>query len=167
VVLLEVPYQQIVRRIAGRRTCPQCGAVYNVHDVPEGQPLRCTRGADHPPLVQRPDDNEATVSRRLEVYEKSTRPLIDYYAKQGLLRTIDGDAPADSVTARLIAALVQSTRGTVKPQAKTSTKTKARAKKKSKAKARARPKSRAKPKLKTKAKAKAKAKTKRSGRQQR
>lgn len=170
VVLLEVPYQQIVRRIAGRRTCPQCGAVYNVHDVPEGQPLRCTRGADHPPLVQRPDDNETTMSRRLEVYEKSTRPLIAYYAKQGLLRTIDGDAPADSVTARLIAALVQSTRGKVKAQAKANSKTKAKAKAKAKARtkqrkftARARPKTRAKPQL----KAKARATAKRSGRQQR
>lgn len=140
VVLMEVPYQQIVRRIAGRRTCPQCGAVYNVHDVPEGQPLRCTQGANHPPLVQRPDDNEATVSRRLEVYEKSTRPLIDHYAGQGLLRTIDGDAQADTVTARLIAALVQSTRGKAKPKAKkprVKVRAKVKAKGKSKAKARA------------------------------
>ncbi len=154
VVLMEVPYDQIVRRIAGRRTCPRCGAVYNVHDVPGGQPLRCTQGADHPPLVQRPDDNEATVARRLEVYEKSTRPLIDHYAAQGLLRTIDGDAPADTVTARLIAALLQSPRGTaetnkarskikaktkVKAKAKSKTKTKARSKSKSKSKAKSRP----------------------------
>lgn len=142
VVLMEVPYDQIVRRIAGRRTCPRCGAVYNVHDVPGGQPLRCTQGADHPPLVQRPDDNEATVARRLEVYEKSTRPLIDHYAAQGLLRTIDGDAPADTVTARLIAALLQRPRGTaetnkVKPKIKAKTKVKARAKSKSRSKTKA------------------------------
>jgi adenylate kinase len=161
VVLMEVPYQQIVRRIAGRRTCPQCGAVYNVHDVPEGQPLRCTQGADHPPLVQRPDDNEATVSRRLEVYEKSTRPLIDHYAEQGLLRTIDGDAPADSVTARLIAALVAGTRGKAKPHPKAKAKAKTKARKKSKAKGRARPKSRGKPRARPRPRAKPKGKAKR------
>jgi adenylate kinase len=157
VVLMEVPYQQIVRRIAGRRTCPQCGAVYNVHDVPEGQPLRCTQGANHPPLVQRPDDNEATVSRRLEVYEKSTRPLIDHYAGQGLLRIIDGDAQADTVTARLIAALVQNPRG----KAKAKTKKKAKAKVKAKAKAKPKAKAKAKkPRVKAKGKAKAKARAK-------
>jgi adenylate kinase len=146
VVLMEVPYDQIVRRIAGRRTCPRCGAVYNVHDAPGGQPLRCTQGADHPPLVQRPDDNEATVARRLEVYEKSTRPLIDHYAAQGLLRTIDGDAPADTVTARLIAALLQSPRGTAEKnrattriKARTKVKAKARSKTKTKAKSKSRP----------------------------
>lgn len=107
VVLFKVPYGEIVRRIAGRRTCPQCGAVYNIHDVPPGTPLRCTQGADHPQLVQRPDDNEATVSRRLEVYEKQTRPLIDHYARQRLLRSIDANAPPDVVTSRLIGALLQ------------------------------------------------------------
>ena len=107
VVLLEVPYREIVKRIAGRRSCPKCGAIYNIHDVPTGRPLVCTQGADHPPLVQRADDNEATVSNRLQVYEKNTRPLIDHYAAQGLLRTIDANASADMVTARLIGALLQ------------------------------------------------------------
>lgn len=107
VLLFNVPYGEIVKRIAGRRTCPKCGAVYNIHDVPPGTPLRCTQGADHPAPVQRPDDNEATVSRRLEVYEKQTRPLIDHYTRQGLLRAIDANAPADVVTSRLIGALLQ------------------------------------------------------------
>jgi adenylate kinase len=107
VVLLEVPYSEIIKRLAGRRTCPQCGAIYNIHDVPAGATLRCTQGADHPALVQRPDDNEATVTRRLEVYEQQTRPLIDHYAAQGLLRMIDANAAADMVTARLIGALLQ------------------------------------------------------------
>jgi len=107
VLLFNVPYGEIVKRIAGRRTCSKCGAVYNIHDVPPGAPLRCTQGADHPAPVQRPDDNEATVSRRLEVYEKQTRPLIDHYARQGLLRAIDANAPPDVVTSRLIGALLQ------------------------------------------------------------
>lgn len=107
VVLFNVPYGEIVRRIAGRRTCPQCGAIYNIHDVLPGFELRCTNGADHPPLVQRPDDNESTVKRRLEVYEKQTRPLINHYESLHLLRAIDANAPPDMVTSRLIGALLQ------------------------------------------------------------
>ena len=107
VVLLEVPYSEIIKRLAGRRTCPQCGAIYNIHDAMPGATQRCTQGADHPAQVQRPDDNEATVTRRLDVYEQQTRPLIDHYAAQGLLRTIDANAAADMVTARLIGALLQ------------------------------------------------------------
>jgi adenylate kinase len=118
VILIEVPYAQIVRRIAGRRSCTKCGAIYNVHDVAPGQVLRCKNGADHPPLVQRPDDNEATVAKRLEVYEKSTRPLIDHYAEMGLLRKINGDAATDMVTARLVAALLQPAAATRKRKAK-------------------------------------------------
>jgi adenylate kinase len=151
VVLLEVPYSEIVKRIAGRRTCPQCGSIYNVHDVAPGAALRCTQSPDHPPLVQRPDDNEATVSRRLEVYEKQTRPLIDHYRAQGLLRTIDANASPDTVTARLIGALLQ-------PAA---TSNPAKAKSRPKAKAKAKPKAKVKVKVKAKTKVKAKAKTKR------
>lgn len=163
VVLIEVPYDVIVKRIAGRRSCPKCGAVYNVHDVAPGETLRCRNGADHPALVQRPDDNEATVGKRLEVYEKSTRPLVEHYAGMGLLRRIDGDAPTETVTQRLVGALLQA------PAAKTKSKAKAKAKAKAKPKAKAtsksRPKSRAKAggksksKVKTKATSKAKAKS--------
>jgi len=60
---------------------------------------------DQPPLVQRRDDEEATVKRRLQVYEEQTRPLADYYAAKGLLRAISADAPVEVVTERLLAAL--------------------------------------------------------------
>ena len=145
VVLLEVPYAEIIKRLAGRRTCPQCGAIYNIHDVAPGANLRCTQGADHPPLVQRPDDNEATVAKRLDVYEQQTRPLIDHYAAQGLLRIIDANATADMVTARLIGALLQpppnmaevfakARKSKVKRKATTTTKTKTKAKAKARRK---------------------------------
>lgn len=174
VVLIEVPYNVIVKRIAGRRSCPQCGAVYNVHDFAPGETPRCRNGADHPPLVQRPDDNEATVGKRLEVYEKSTRPLVDHYAAQGLLRRIDGDAPTETVTQRLVGALLQAppaakAKAKAKPRTKTKTKTKTRktarskarsqtrVKVKGRAKAKGKVKAKAKPRVKAKAKAKAKA----------
>jgi adenylate kinase len=105
VVLFEVDYAEIIKRISGRRSCPQCARVFNAPKSEPGSPARCDQCADHPALIQRPDDEEATVRRRLEVYERETRPLAQYYAGQGLLHTIDADAPMDVVTSRLVAAL--------------------------------------------------------------
>jgi adenylate kinase len=79
--------------------------VFNVQDAATTGPQTCDHCADHPPLVQRKDDEESTVRRRLEVYERETRPLVQHYAAQGLLRTIDADARVDEVTERLVAAL--------------------------------------------------------------
>jgi len=105
VVLFEVDYDEIIKRISGRRSCPQCGRVFNVHDAAAESPARCDQCAGHPPLVQRRDDEEGTVRRRLEVYERETRPLAQHYAAQGLLRSIDAEGPVADVTARLIASL--------------------------------------------------------------
>ncbi|HTQ36409.1 MAG TPA: adenylate kinase [Steroidobacteraceae bacterium] len=105
VVLMEVPNAELVRRIAGRRSCQTCGSVYNIYSMPVGAPLVCTRCADSPPLYQRPDDNEATVVERLKVYEAQTRPLAGYYGKQGLLQTIDATGDVDAITELLIGVL--------------------------------------------------------------
>jgi len=107
VVLLEVDNRELTRRIAGRRSCPNCGAVYNIYSLPLGSDLRCTNCAPRPALVQRPDDNEETVVQRLRVYDEQTRPLVDYYRGKGLLRTIDAQTHVDVVTQALIAALSQ------------------------------------------------------------
>lgn len=105
VVLFEVDYGELVRRIAGRRNCPTCGRVFNVHKDALGDPPRCPVCPEHPLLSQRPDDNEATVERRLAVYDEQTRPLVAYYRAKGLLRVIDAEASVEQVAARLDAAL--------------------------------------------------------------
>jgi adenylate kinase len=102
VVQLDVPYAELTRRIAGRRSCPVCKTVFNIYSMPLGAELRCTNCADHPVLLQRPDDNEETVIERLKVYESQTRPLLDYYGKQGLLQSIDAQGDVDAITALLV-----------------------------------------------------------------
>ena len=100
-ILFNVDDEQLIKRISGRRTCEQCGRVFNVHTSPPGTPPHCTQCGDQPRLVQRPDDNEATVTRRLAVYNEQTRPLVDYYRARGLLKEVDADAGVDDVTRRI------------------------------------------------------------------
>jgi adenylate kinase len=106
VLQLEVDYGELARRISGRRTCADCGRVFNVLTAPAaGADAVCPKtGAPHR-LVQRPDDNEATVTERLRVYDAQTRPLIEFYRSQGLLRVIDAQGGVDEVSARLERAL--------------------------------------------------------------
>jgi adenylate kinase len=107
VVQLEVAPAELVRRISGRRSCADCGRVFNVltSPPPTGAAALCPKtGAPHR-LVQRPDDNEATVAERLRVYEEKTRPLIAFYQSRGLLRVIDAEGGLDAVTQRLAQAL--------------------------------------------------------------
>jgi adenylate kinase len=107
VVQLEVDYRELVRRISGRRTCADCGRVFNVLTSPPAAAAAesCPKtGAPHR-LVQRPDDNEATVAERLRVYDEKTRPLVDFYRARGLLRAIDAAGDVDEVTRRLLQAL--------------------------------------------------------------
>jgi adenylate kinase len=103
VVLMEVDPAELVRRIAGRRTCADCGRVFNLFTAPfaQAQSEPCPKtGAPHR-LTQRRDDNEATVVERLRVYDEKTKPLIDFYAAQGLLHTIRAEGDVDEITRRL------------------------------------------------------------------
>ena len=129
-----------------------------MHDAATPGITHCTRCADHPALVQRPDDNEATVTRRLAVYDEQTRPLIGYYTGRGILRSIDAQAPVDQVTTRLLATLAGEAKAKKKAKPTAKPKPKAKAKAKAKAKPKAKPKAKAKPKVKAKSKLKAKAK---------
>jgi adenylate kinase len=107
VVQFEVDYPELVRRISGRRTCADCGRVFNVSTSPaehiESEPCQSTGGSHR--LIQRPDDNEATVAERLRVYEEKTRPLIEFYRARGLLRVINAEGSVEEVTERLEQAL--------------------------------------------------------------
>jgi adenylate kinase len=103
VLAFDLPDEIAVKRIAGRRTCSTCGETTNVAlDPPrvEGLCDRCG-GA----LVQRDDDREDTVRRRLEVYHESTAPLWDFYRNRGLLRVVDAEGPEHEVTDRAVRAL--------------------------------------------------------------
>lgn len=87
VMCLEVPTELIIRRMSGRRSCKQCGAVYNIHtQKPKVEGVCDNCGI---PLVQRADDEEATVRKRLDIYERQTAPLIDLYEKRGILHRVD------------------------------------------------------------------------------
>jgi adenylate kinase len=107
VVQLDVEYDELMRRISGRRTCADCGAVFNVLTTPAAQIEhdKCSKTGEAHKLIQRPDDTEETVAKRLKVYEEKTRPLIDYYDEKGILQTIDAQGDVEEVSQRLEAAL--------------------------------------------------------------
>ncbi len=99
VILLEAPRDVLIERLAGRRVCRDCGATYHVVNIPpkhEGQCDAC--GGE---LVQRPDDNEATVRNRLEVYERQTASLIEFYERAGGLRRVDSARPLDVMVSEI------------------------------------------------------------------
>ncbi len=103
VVSYELPFQEIVARLGGRRTCSKCKAVYHVSERPSkvpGQCDKCGRG-----LLQREDDQPESVSVRLETYNRSTTPLIDFYRGLGLLVQVPAQGTPDEICARTIAEL--------------------------------------------------------------
>jgi len=103
VLYLQVPHSTIIQRLAGRRTCQQCGQLYHVvFDPPSRRDLCDQCGGD---LHQREDDREETVAARLQVYESQTAPLIHYYRQRGLLREIDGAGSMEEIQARVLQAL--------------------------------------------------------------
>jgi adenylate kinase len=101
VLLLDVAKQTLMQRLAGRRVCPKCRTVYNVHSLPPGV-TTCER--DGETLFQRHDDHEEVIGKRLEVYDEQTRPLSEYYSRLGLLRVVAGEGELDDVFERMEAA---------------------------------------------------------------
>jgi adenylate kinase len=103
VLLVQVPEAEIIERLAGRRTCRQCGALSHAVFSPPKKPGVCDGCGGE--LYQREDDKEETIARRLQVYDKQTAPLVDYYRGRGLLRTIDGVGDIKQIRGRVVEAL--------------------------------------------------------------
>ena len=104
VVVLEADDDVLVKRIAGRRSCPECGSVFNVYANPPRREGVCDKcGAD---LVHRPDDNPETVQNRLDVYKAQTEPLIRFYEeREGVMARIPGEDGVDEIQQGIRAAL--------------------------------------------------------------
>ena len=92
---VNVPAEILVRRMVGRRVCKTCGATFHVEfNAPKVEGICDNCGAK---LIQRPADTEETAVNRLAVYDENTAPLLDFYAKKNLLKTVNGDQPLDKV----------------------------------------------------------------------
>ena len=102
-VNLEVDNEAIVKRLSGRRFCPDCNGTYHVSTLADEKVCPNCKGT----LIVREDDKEHTVRNRLSVYEQTTLPLVDYYARQGKLVTVDGNGTVDEVYGRILSALKQ------------------------------------------------------------
>ena len=103
VVLMDVDFDILMKRLTGRRTCSKTGAVLNVYFSTPEELEACRKAGGE--LVQRADDNEPTIRNRLQVYDRQTAPLVDYYSKRGLLKTISATGDVDAVYSRLKSAL--------------------------------------------------------------
>ncbi|MDD4797023.1 MAG: adenylate kinase [Eubacteriales bacterium] len=99
-VNVDVPAEELVERIAGRRVCKVCGEAMHVSLLRDGSCAKC--GGE---VMQRDDDKAETVRNRLRVYESQTKPLIEYYRGQGVLIDINGNQPIDAVLADILSAL--------------------------------------------------------------
>lgn len=103
VINIEVDRNDLIKRLTGRRVCKSCGATYHIIFNPSKEGEKCENCGTE--LYQRSDDTEETAVNRLDVYEKQTAPLIDYYQKKQLLLTIDGNQSVDAVTKSILASL--------------------------------------------------------------
>ena len=97
---VDVPDENIIRRMSGRRACLACGATYHIEHIPPKTEGICDRCGKE--LVQRDDDKEETVKNRLNVYHEQTQPLIDFYTKKGILKTVDGTVDMKDVFAAIV-----------------------------------------------------------------
>ena len=99
VIQLEVDYTQLLLRLTGRRSCPTCGRIYNVHFQPPRVDELCD--LDGSKLVLRNDDREEVIRERLSAYDRQTKPLVDYYRGKGCLVPVSADRPVDAVAEQM------------------------------------------------------------------
>ena len=100
---VDVPDENIVRRMSGRRACLKCGATYHIEHIPPKKEGVCDNCGSE--LVQRDDDKPETVQNRLSVYHEQTQPLIDYYEKKNILKSVDGTRDMQEVFSDIVAIL--------------------------------------------------------------
>ena len=103
VVQVKVGYNGLLQRLTGRRSCPTCGRIYNVHYQPPSVDGICD--LDGSKLILRPDDREEVITERLKAYDRQTMPLVDYYQSSGRLKTVNGDQPIDAVMTEILRAI--------------------------------------------------------------
>ena len=100
---VEVPDDNIVERMSGRRSCPDCSAIYHIKYNPPKSEGVCDQCGGS--LILRDDDKAETVAKRLKVYHEQTQPLIDYYGNKGVLKSVDGTKDMNEVFADIVAIL--------------------------------------------------------------
>ncbi len=100
---VDVPDENIVRRMSGRRACLKCGATYHIEHIPPKTEGICDKCGSE--LVQRDDDKPETVQNRLSVYHEQTQPLIEYYDKKNILKTVDGTKDMQEVFSNIVSIL--------------------------------------------------------------
>ncbi|GBE58415.1 adenylate kinase [bacterium BMS3Abin01] len=92
---VEVPTEDLMKRLTGRRTCAGCNQMYNIHFQAPAEEGKCDKCSGE--LFQRDDDKEETITKRLEVYQEQTAPLIDYYREKGILKSVTGTGDIDEI----------------------------------------------------------------------
>ena len=97
---VDVPKDELMRRLTGRRSCPECGEIYNIYSKPPKVDGFCDF---HPQtaLTHRADDNEASVGTRLDTYEENTKPLLDYYERSGRLKKVNGMGDVEEIYSQI------------------------------------------------------------------
>lgn len=100
---VDVDLDILMKRLTGRRTCKSCQQMYNTYFTPPKADGKCDKCGGE--LFQRDDDKEATIKNRLDVYEKSTAPLIDYYKKKGILKSVQGEGDINEIFSKVCAVL--------------------------------------------------------------
>ena len=102
-ILMSVDFEILMKRLTGRRTCSSTGKLLNIYFSPQEELDECVNAGGK--LIQRMDDNEDTIGNRLAVYRQQTEPLIEFYGKRDMLRTVDAEGTIDEVYERLLEAV--------------------------------------------------------------
>mgnify|MGYP001791465004 FL=1 len=100
---VDVPLEELMKRLTGRRTCKDCGQMYNLYFSAPATEGKCDKCGGE--LYQRDDDKEETIQKRLEVYTAQTAPLIDYYGKKGIVKSVTGTGNIDEIFANVVTTL--------------------------------------------------------------